>query len=166
MEVQNKDDLKVTETFDIDMSSMITYYHQGSFGCPATCVCMCMKVSPSTVHTAYPDLDLNTLQSWRGLTDLYGYTTSPKVAEALDGYQKIFDILKSGYPVIVKVAAGLSTSDDDHWVVVTKYKGPGKNFSAEQFTCADPANSKENNIPLNQAARFSDVYKYIVVKKK
>ncbi|MCM1418949.1 MAG: hypothetical protein NC084_13455 [Bacteroides sp.] len=147
------------------MSGKITHYTQGSsYGCAATCVCMCMKVSPSEVHAKYPDLDLWAIANWRNFAGLYGYTTDPEVPGQLGGYQKIFELLKSGYPVIVKVAAGYSTSNDDHWVVVTKYKGSGTNFSANQFTCSDPAKSASET-PLNEAERFKGVYKYIVVKK-
>lgn len=151
-------------TVTYDRTNMITAYQQPFVGaCATTCAAMCVKRSPDQLKSDGIDLGY---AYWGTIASKYGYTLDPSSGPATCTISEVFNGLKNGYPVIVKVNDTTlnSTYKYDHWVVVTKYTGKGESDLAESnFTCVDP-NDKTTK-PLSSAACFTGVYKYLIYKK-
>ena len=147
-----------------DRTNMITAYQQPFVGaCATTCAAMCVNRSPATLENDKIDLGY---AYWGTIASKYGYTLDPSSGPATCTIREVFNGLKNGYPVIVKVnnTALNSTYKYDHWVVVTKYTGKGESdLAIDNFTCVDP-NDKTTK-PLSSAACFTGVYKYLIYKK-
>lgn len=151
------------------LNKVSRYAQMWNKDCASACLCMCINQSPQSVYDKYPTdyFDPNYGATWNKLANIYGYECTPvtvvsgTIAERL---APIFSQLKSGYPVIVKV----SDPDKPHWVVVVGYAASySDNLYPSNFLCLDPDKLKTSTlaVPLNEATRYTGVYKYVVVSK-
>lgn len=152
-------------TVTYDRSSKITVYKQEPGKCAGTCACMCVKRSPSTVEKdipyydpEHPDHTIIYPVFWGTVAQKYGYTTEGVISGTISD---VFNVLKSGYPVIAYVNDG-KNGNSEHWVVVTKYKGNGTDMSESNFTCADPWTG--TTVALDKATCFNKITHYVVFK--
>lgn len=112
-----------------DRKSKITVQKQSTdYNCAKTCLAMCLNVSINTVMNSFPG---DYVSSWDAIAQAYG--ASGVLNKSPYNVQTIFNQLKAGNPVIVRV-----NSSNEHWVVVYKYEGTDTAITASNFTCADP----------------------------
>lgn len=148
------------ETVTYDRSSMIMLLKQGQGNCAVVCAAMCVKKTIDELSSA----GCNTLFAyWGDIGEKFGYNVYPSNAPADATLQKIYEVLKSGYPVIVKINDN-TNNQIEHWVVVTKYTGSGSNFSKYDFTCADPISG--TFVPLSQATNYDKPFLYLYYVKQ
>jgi len=139
-------------TVTYDRSSMVTAYKQiTNTSCAATCAAMCVNKSQKTLQDAGFDLEN---ADWSGIAAEYGYTTSGVVSATS---KSALNILKSGYPVIVKI-----NSSTPHWVVITKYSGSSTTIDDANFTCIDPWDGTSKK--LTKATSYSGISKSVTFK--
>ena len=130
-----------------DNSSKIKVYKQITpISCATTCAAMCVKKSPQTLKDDGFDLDL---ADWEGIAQKYGYRT---FLDGIDSFSGIIDILRGGFPAVVKV----NTGKNQHWVVVTKFEGDNSAAVSSNFTCADPWTGTVKR--LDKALNYAGVY--------
>lgn len=151
---------------DINHRNKISSYNQNYSGyngnyknaCAGICGCMAIKKSPNTVpfDYVYP-------ANW---TELAKLVNKSAVAVNSKSLSKVLDILKSGYPVIVKTRdTALNPGYYDHWVIIYGYKGSSTNISASNFKCIDPSNSSSiktgKECALTSSNKFKQVSRYV-----
>lgn len=145
-------------TYPSVTASNATYYSQIlSDDCAATCLCMCMNVSPTTAYNAYPQYYASSSGViWSSLASAYGYSWSGlKTANLTD----IYNLLTQNIPVIVKI----NNSADSHWVVIVG-SITTNTLSNSSFMCLDPAKSS-TPVRVTDAVRYTGIYKYGYVTK-
>ncbi len=134
---------------------------QGSYGCAATCAAMCVNQSCKTLEN--DGFNMTFVESWGNIGKKYGYTAyGPYTADVT--FENIFNYLKNGIPVIVKVNDGRD-GRDDHWVVVVGYSGSSTTFEAKNFTCVDPYKYTSGTKALNSATNYTGIYTLVVYEK-
>lgn len=142
---------------------MSLYKQPTNDSCAFTCACMCVKHSPNTV-IADGGGPANNAQ-WQTIGKLYNYTMSNN-GPVTGTIKNVFETLKAGYPVIVKIHDPDLNSKYTlpHWVVVTRYSGyPGDYETILNYFCADPYTGTFVN--LKNATNFTGIYKYGFYKK-
>lgn len=145
-------------TYDRSNMIMLLKQNTGDDNCAVVCAAMCVKKTLAELRAA----GCNTSYAyWSTIGDAFGYTV-PTGGAVSATKQKVFDVLKSGYPAIVKIndnTIGLR----EHWVVVTKYTGSESNLEYSNFTCADPISG--TFVALEKATNFDQFYLYLYYKK-
>lgn len=142
------------------------------YSCATACAAMCVNkdlegdLKADGFNINYAD--------WYGIGNKYGYSVEwlgrADINGTTDGLKKIYNYLKSGYPVCVWIN---STTSGTHWVTVYRYSGDGVNFKASDFDCIDPARcwydpdhpeDTTRDRKLSQAFNYAGVYNTVVFK--
>lgn len=139
--------------------SNVTFYSQIlSDDCAATCLCMCMNVSPTTAYNAYRDYYASARGVvWSSLASVYGYSWSDLATANLTD---IYNLLTQNIPVIVEIN---NSSDNPHWVVIVG-SATTNTLTNSSFMCLDPAKTS-TPVRVTDAVRYAGIYRYGYVTK-
>ncbi len=141
MDIISGDDMDDVQEITIEQSCkfnarnlILPQKQEHSTGCTATCAAMC--VCQTQKQFLKDGIPINSAE-WGIIANKYGYTYQ-KISDP--SLQKVYDLLKEGYPVIVEV-----NHDPEHlkshWVTVYQYTGTKMNVNksdASDFMCLDP----------------------------
>lgn len=135
-DMDDVEDISIEQSCKFNASNLILPQKQESdSGCAVTCVAIC--VCQTQKQFQKDGFSISYVESWADFATTYGYTYENISGPSLE---KVYNLLKEGYPVIVQVNAGSNTVLP-HWVTVYQYTGTstnGSNLNVADFMCADP----------------------------
>ena len=114
-------------------------------------------------NEAYSKVQIEFLKEGSTGEKQIGYTAyDPYTANVT--FENVFNYLKNGIPVIVKVNDSRDCRDD-HWVVVVGYSGSSTTFEAKNFTCVGLYKYTSGPKALNSATNYTGIYTLVVYEK-
>lgn len=127
----------------------------GQIGCVTTGIAMMQSYRTGT--TIYPDAMAKKL-TYASNGNVYWPSDYKVVTSSTDYLTKIYDLLKSGKPVLI---GAKKSTGSQHWVVVTGYAG-GDTLTASDFTINDPGSGTRTNLQqfLNSYPTFYKFFYY------
>lgn len=135
-DMDDVEDITIEQSCKFNTRNLILPQKQESrTGCAVTCVAMC--VCQTQKQFQIDKFSIDYVESWANFASKYGYTYENIAGPSL---QKVYNLLKEGYPVIVHINDG-SNGATQHWVTVYQYTGTstnGSNLNVSDFMCADP----------------------------